>query len=382
MSARRRGTRGAATARRGGLVLLVLAGLTVAGCAPDAPQDILQPAGPNAQAADDLWNIVFPIAVAVFVLVQGLLIVAIWRFRKRPDDDETSLPKQTEGNTRLEILWTIIPALILAAVAVPTVQTIFDLAAEPDDALEVRVIGKQYWWEFEYLGAEGQGVVTSGQLHIPTDRPVYLHMESLSASVPDPGEVGPKTGLVAGGVLHSFWVPSLAGKQDVVPGQVRNLTIQADEPGMYEGQCAEFCGLSHSRMRFQVIAEPEEDFEAWLAAQAEPAVTAEQVGDPIVAQGEELFDTATCIACHAIRGYESPVDGSLAEVRIGPDLTHYASRTTLAGGFLPNTEEHLTDWLRDPQAVKPGTQMPNLVADGVLAEDEIEPLVRYLMTLE
>jgi cytochrome c oxidase subunit II len=138
---------------------------------------------------------VFPIAVAVFVLVQGILILAIWRFRRRSDDDDTELPKQVAGNTRLEILWTFIPAVILAGISVPTVATIFALAEEPgDDALHVRVIAKQYWWEFEYLGDEGQGVVTSGQLHIPTDRPVYLHMEALSAAIPDPGGVGPKDG--------------------------------------------------------------------------------------------------------------------------------------------------------------------------------------------
>ena len=384
MKARRSGAAPARglVARRWPIAVLGILALALAGCAPDAPQDILQPRGPSAQASHDLWLLVFPIAVAVFILVQGLLLVAIWRFRKRKDDDDNELPRQVGGNTRLEIIWTLIPAAILAAIAVPTITTIFDLANEPEDALEVRVIAKQYWWEFEYLGDEGQGVVTSGQLHIPAGRPVYLHMESLSASVPDPGEVGPKTGAVAGGVLHSFWVPSLAGKQDVVPGQVRNLTIAADEPGRYEGQCAEFCGLSHSRMRFQVIAEEEADFEAWLAGQAEPAEPVGDDADPLVAQGEELFDTATCIQCHAIQGYESPVDGSAAELRIGPDLTHFASRDKFAGAFLDLDRENLADWLRDPQEVKPGAQMPNLVEDGLLAEDEIEPLVEYLLTLD
>lgn len=384
MKARRSGAApaGGLVARRWRLGALAVLAVVLAGCAPDAPQDILQPRGPSAQASHDLWVLVFPIAVGVFILVQGLLLVAIWRFRKRKDDDDNELPNQVGGNTRLEIIWTLIPAAILAGIAVPTIATIFELAEEPEDALEVRVIAKQYWWEFEYLGDEGQDVVTSGQLHIPAGRPVYLHMESLSASVPDPGDVGPKTGAVASGVLHSFWVPSLAGKQDVVPGQVRNLTIAADEPGRYEGQCAEFCGLSHSRMRFQVIAEEEADFEAWLAAQAEPAEPVGDDADPLVAEGEELFDTATCIQCHAIDGYESPVDGSTAELRIGPDLTHFASRDTLAGAFLDNDRDNLADWLTDPQEVKPGSQMPNLIADGLLDEDEVEPLVEYLMTLE
>ncbi len=361
-------------------VLLVIAGL-IAGCAADAPQDALDPRGPSAQASHDLWNIVFPIAVVVFVLVQGLLLVAVWRFRKRRDDGD-ELPSQVHGNTRLEILWTLIPAVILAGIAVPTIDTIFDLAAEPDDALQVRVVAKQYWWEFEYLDDEGQGVITSGQLHIPTGRPVYLHLEALSASIPDPGGVGDKTGSVAQGVLHSFWVPRLAGKQDVVPGQTRNLTLEADEPGRYEGQCAEFCGLSHSRMRFQVIAEDPDEFTAWLDEQAQPVEPVDEDADPLVAEGEALFDTATCIQCHAIDGYESPVDGSTAELRIGPDLTHFASRDTLAGAFLENNRENLADWIRDPQDVKPGAQMPNLIEDGLLEEDEVEPLVEYLMSLE
>ena len=361
-----------------GAVVLV-AGL-LAGCAPDAPQDMLVPRGPSAQASHSLWTLVFPIAVVVFILVQGILLVAVWRFRKRDDDHE--LPSQVHGNTRLEILWTLVPAVILAGIAVPTIATIFDLAEEPDDALEVRVVAKQYWWEFEYLNDEGQGVITSGQLHIPAGRPVYLHLESLSAAVPDPGGVGDKTGSAAQGVLHSFWVPSLAGKQDVVPGQTRNLTIEADEPGRYEGQCAEFCGLSHSRMRFQVIAEEPDDFTAWLDGQAEPVEPVDAEADPLVAEGEALFDTATCIQCHAIDGYESPEDGSTAELRIGPSLTHFASRDTLAGGFIENNRENLAEWLRDPQDVKPGAQMPNLIEDGLLEEDEVEPLVEYLMSLE
>lgn len=371
--ARRRG-RARSTALR--VVMLAALALLLTACVADgAPQDTFSPRGPSAQQSLDLWNIVFPIAVGVFVLVQGMLILAVWRFRRRKDDDDSQLPPQVAGNTRLEILWTLIPAVILAAIAVPTVATIFSLAEEPPDALEVRVIGKQYWWEFEYLGDEGQGVVTAGQLNIPTDRPVYLHMESLSAAVPDPGGVEPKEGQAAAGVIHSFWVPQLAGKQDVFPGAVRNLTIQADQPGRYEGQCAEFCGLSHSRMRMQVLAQEPADFDEWLASQAEPVRMGEREG--LVATGEELFDSATCIACHAIRGYETS-DGRTAELRIGPDLTHFATRDTLAGAFLENNTENLSRWLENPQAVKEGAQMPNLQ----LSDDEIEALVAYLQSLE
>lgn len=355
-------------------LLLVLAVFALTACASDAPQNTFDPAGPVARQQLDLWNIVFPIAVGVFVLVQGMLLLAVWRFRQRPDDDG-QLPKQVAGNTRLEILWTLIPAVILASIAVPTIATIFSLADEPDDALQVRVIAKQYWWEFEYMGEEGQGVVTANQFNIPVDRPVYLHMESLSAALPDPGEVGPKTGPVAQGVIHSFWVPRLAGKQDVFPGQIRNLTIQADEPGSYEGQCAEFCGLSHSRMRFEVIAQEPAEFDAWLAAQAAPADSGGR--DGLAAQGEDLFGDLACINCHAIRGYET-ADGQAATARIGPDITHFAARDTFAGAVLDNEPEVVAEWLRNPQALKPGAQMPNLN----LSDEEIEALVAYLESLD
>ncbi len=357
------------------IALLALMGALLAACVPDAPQDALDPAGPIARQQDGLWNLVFPIAVGAFVLVQGALLIAVWRFRQRPDDDDTELPKQVAGSTKLEILWTLIPAVILAGIAVPTVAAIFELAQEPEDAMQVRVVAKQYWWEFEYLDEGKEGVVTSGQLHIPTDTPVYLTMESLSAQIPDPGGIEPKEGQVASGVIHSFWVPRLAGKQDVMPGGVENLTIQADEPGRYEGQCAEFCGLSHSRMRFQVIAQDEAEFNDWIAEQSETQDPGDREG--LAAEGEELFDTTTCIECHAIRGYETP-EGREADIRIGPDLTHFATRDTLAGGIVENNAENLEEWLRDPQAMKAGAQMPNLG----LSDDEIEALVAYLQSLD
>lgn len=361
---------------------IVLATLLLAGCATAntpgidgiLPQSAMDPAGPVARAQDDLWKLVFPIAVAVFVLVQGLILWAAFRFRDRGGDD---IPKQVAGNTRLELLWTLIPAVILVGIAIPTVGTIFELAEPPgDEALDVRVIGKQYWWGFEYLGQEGQGVVTANELHIPTNRPVYLQMQSLSAVQPDPGfDANPAVGMpVSDGVIHSFWVPRLAGKQDVVPAHTRTLMIQADEPGVYPGQCAEFCGLSHARMRFEVIAHEPAEFEAWLADQAEPAAPAGSQ----VAEGEELFATQQCVTCHAIQGYEGP-DGEVAQVRIGPNLTHFASRRKFAGGvFDVDDEAQLKAWLQNPQREKPGSQMPNLG----LSDEQIDALTAYLYSLE
>ncbi|MBW3605945.1 MAG: c-type cytochrome [Actinobacteria bacterium] len=363
-------------ARRRWAAWTVLLGLLMAGCGTrELPQSALNPAGPVARAQDELWDLVFWIAVGVFILVQGLILFAVFRFRDRGGDE---IPKQVAGNTKLELMWTIIPALILVGIAVPTVQTIFELAQEPgEEALDVRVIGKQYWWGFEYLDEDQQGVITANELHIPTGRPVFLRMQALSATQPDPGfDAAPEIGQgVSNGVIHSFWVPRLAGKQDVVPGHTRTLTIQADEPGLYPGQCAEFCGLSHARMRFDVIAHEPAEFDQWIADQAEPAEAAE---DGLAAEGEELFQSQQCIACHAIDGYEAAA-GTAAEVRIGPNLTHFASRRTFAGGvFDVNDEAQLKAWLANPQAVKAGSQMPNLG----LTDDQIDALTAYLYTLE
>jgi cytochrome c oxidase subunit 2 len=309
------------------------------------------------------------------VLVQGLILFAIFRWRDRGGDE---IPKQVAGNTRLELLWTFIPAAILVAIAIPTVTAIFSLSDEPaEGALSVRVVAKQYWWEFEYLGDEGQGVVTANELHIPTGREITLNMQSLSATTPDPGaDTPPDTvGDAGAAVVHSFWVPRLAGKQDVVPGHTRRMVIEADEPGIYPGQCAEFCGLSHARMRFEVIAHEPAEFDSWLAAQAEPV---QPSGGGLAAEGQEMFASAGCVTCHAINGYED-VAGQEAAIRTGPDLTHFASRRKFAGGWFDvDDEQQVKDWLANPQAVKAGAQMPNLG----LSQDQIDALTAYLYSLE
>jgi cytochrome c oxidase subunit 2 len=325
------------------LALVVLAALFAAGCAEDAPQDALDPQGPFARKADNLWDLVFWIAVAVFVVAEGLLLFILFRFRRRSADDR---PKQTHGNTRLEMAWTLAPAVILAAIAVPTVVTIVDLADEPEDAYEIEVVGHQWWWEFRY---PENGVVTANDLVIPNDRPVVLRITSVD-------------------VIHSFWVPRLAGKIDAVPGQTNDLLIQSDSADEFFGQCAEFCGESHANMRFRVISREQPDFDAWLAAQAQPARAVS--GD--AAAGQELFLQANlCAACHAI-------NGTSAAARVGPDLTHFMSRGTFAGAIFENNEENLNAWLDDPPAQKPGSLMP----DYDLTEEQIRNLVAFLQTLE
>ncbi|MBW3595280.1 MAG: cytochrome c oxidase subunit II [Actinobacteria bacterium] len=329
---------------------VALAGLLVivgTACAPDAPQDYINyQKGPIAEEADRLWDVTFAIAVAIFFIVELLLIYTIVRFRARPDREA----KQFHGNTKVEVILTVIPALILAGLAVPTVRTIFDLSSEPDDALQIKVTARQFWWEYEYEpeGTEDP-LVTANEMHIPVDTPVFLTLEGDD-------------------VIHSFWVPLLAGKQDVVPGRTNHMTIEADEPGVYRGQCTEYCGLSHANMRLRVIAHPQDEFDEWRDDQSEAA---DDPRDALAAEGEELFLEGECINCHAVQGTD-------AQARTGPDLTHFASRETFAGAMFENTTENLRQWLDDPPAMKPGAKMP----DYGLTTQEIDALVAYLQSLE
>jgi cytochrome c oxidase subunit 2 len=329
--------------------LCALAALAVvtSACANEAaPQDVLSPSGQFAREADRLWDIVFPIAVVIFFIVEGLLLYALFRFRRKPGREA----RQFHGNTRLEIVLTALPALILAGVAVPTVQTIFSQAEEPAGALQVEVEGRQFWWRFEYPEL---GVVTANELHIPVGQPVRLTIRGFD-------------------VIHSFWVPRLAGTIDVVPGRVNHLTIQADEPGEYWGQCKEFCGLSHGNMRLRVIAQSEQDFLAWVSDQQ---LDAQPPSGAAAQRGLELFQQ-TCTSCHAVAGLpNTPADD---RGLVGPNLTHFSSRRTFAGALLENNDANLRAWLDNPPAIKPGSVMP----DYNLTPEQIDDLIAYLRTLE
>jgi cytochrome c oxidase subunit II len=328
--------------RRLWLALAALAAF--AACAPNAPMDTLKPEGPVAAMQRDVWNFGFAGAVVVFFLVEGLLVFVCFRFRDRGQAGE---PKQTHGDTRLEIGWTIAPALLLAVLAVPTMTTLFKLQAEPTgNVLNVKLTGSQWWWKYEY---EGLNVTTANELHIPVNRPVKLTMTSTD-------------------VIHSWWVPKLAGKQDVVPGHENVLTIQGTEPGKtYLGHCTEFCALSHASMQLRVMTHTEADFQAWVREQAADRVAPTGAA----AEGERIFTQGQCVNCHAVRG-------TTAAGTTGPDLTHFASRTTFAGAAFPNTNEEVTRWLRDPPAMKAGSKMPNYH----LSDDEISKLVAYLEGLK
>ncbi len=356
---------------------LVALGLMLASCAPHASQDSLKPAGPYAKEIKDLFVPVFWVAVLVFVIVEGGIVLILVKYRHRKGRDR--MPPQLHGNTRLEIGWTILPAVILAFVTVPTVATIWDLARKPPaNALHVTVQGHQWWWGFVYTDDDmkttydDKGPITVADVMvIPAGRPVYLDLESVG------GLIGGATKAEADyAVIHSFWIPELAGKQDVVPNRTNHILMQADEPGTFFGQCAEFCGLQHGKMKVRVVALSQSDWEAWVANHQQPGVTPT---DPLATQGMDLFmnplsgDRGTCIACHTIGGINSGVNAA-------PNLTHFADPThqCFAGCDWETTDtEALKAWLHDPNAVKLGSKMPNYH----LTDDEIAALVAYLESL-
>lgn len=318
--------------------------LLLASCAKHAPQDTLKPKGPVAREINNLISPVFIVAGVVFVLVQFLAVYFVLKYRHRDDAPE---PVQVHGNTRLEIAWAVIPALILFTIAVPTIRTIFDLSHQPKNAINVTVIGHQFWWEIRY---DDYGFSTANELHMPTGKSVDITLKG------DPTDV-----------IHSFWIPPLAGKQDIIPGRTSHMHFQADDPGIYLGQCTEYCGLSHANMRARAVAHSPQEFDVWVQNQKLAAKTPDP-GTP-AADGEALFTAKGCAGCHTIVG--------VSQGTVGPNLTHLTSRSVFAGALFDLNADNLSRWLHDPPGVKPGAKMPNLG----LSTDEIAKLVAYLQTL-
>jgi cytochrome c oxidase subunit 2 len=327
----------------------VMGGLLAACGNRTLPQDALNPQGPVAKQEHSLWHGVFPIAVFVFLLVEGLIVYIVIRFRAKAADDA---PVQTHGNFRLELGWTILPALLLGVIGIITIKTVFDINRIPHgpDVVQVNVTGHRWWWEYSYPGLK---VTTANVMNIPIGKKVVLSMTS-------------------GDVIHSFWPPKLAGKVDVVPGQTNRMIIEAVKPDTYYGQCAEYCGTSHANMRLQVVAMTQADFDTWVSQQqAGPAVVATTTTstDPAV-QGANLFMTKGCSGCHTVNGVSAGA--------VGPNLTHLQSRTCFAGCLFDMNDQNLRRWLRNPPAEKPGSVMPNLN----LSETEITNLIAYLDSLK
>ncbi|MEA1903523.1 MAG: cytochrome c oxidase subunit II [Actinomycetota bacterium] len=320
----------------------------------DGPLTTFKPAGPNADRIDGLFWLTFWIATVIFFLVMGALVVMLVVFRDK-GDKEKKLPKQTHGHAGLEVVWTVIPALILAAIAVPTVTAVFDLTGCEDDSMRVEVTGHQWWFEYHY---PDQDIDTANVMVIPVGQEVCAEMTSAD-------------------VLHNFWVPALHGKRYLVPGQTTELRLEADETGEFWGHCAEFCGLSHSLMRARVQVVTQSEFDAWVSAQQKPTPLPAE-GTP-EGDGYQVFTNKGCVQCHTVRFDDDSASNVIdAAAFNGPDLTHFASRDVFAGASLPEQgqtyEQALKAWLADPPNIKPGSFMPNLA----LTSQEIDDLIVWL----
>jgi len=309
---------------------------------------------PQSVPAHDIFRLsifVLIITGAIFVTVCGLLLFVIIRYRRRSGDDDTE-PPQIYGSNQIELAWTVIPILIVVVLFLSTARIVFSVqnAQHPKNSLDVTVTGHQWWWEFTY---PKYNFVTANELHVP-----------VSSNQKDPMPTFMK--LVTADVDHSFWVPRLAGKTDLMAGQVNQMWIQPETAGLFLGQCAQFCGAEHAKMLIRVYAQTPEDFQKWVANQQKDAVN-----DPSVAAGRAVFEQNACINCHTIRG-------TVANGRFGPDLTHLMSRDTIASGTLPNTRANLEGWIKDPDSYKPGCLMPAMK----LSDRDIASITSYLMTLK
>lgn len=322
---------------------LVGASLLLSGCAWDGPQSTLVGRSDFAREILHVYGIITWISLGIAAVVVVVLAWVLVRFRERAG---AGVPPQVRGHALLEISWTVAPAVVLLIIAIPTIEVVFRTqGAPPRGALEVVVRGRQWWWEFYYPEYQ---LTTANELHLPAGRPAVLTLEG-----PD--------------VIHSFWVPKLGGKRDVVPGRVNRLTFTPDAPGDYLGQCAEFCGTAHANMGLRVIVDAADAFERWVANERAPAIPP---ADGPAADGARVYAASACVGCHTVRGVSAGV--------LGPDLTHFGGRTTLAAGMLPNTAENLAAWIRDPQRVKPGAKMPALG----LTEAQARAVAAYLLSLK
>jgi cytochrome c oxidase subunit 2 len=323
---------------------LVIGLAALQGCGGDYPQSALHPSSDFAHRLDGLFMQIFWWAVGVFVVVMGALFVTVVRWRERPG---AARPAEVHGSVVLEVGWTLAPALILVAIAIPTIRTIFvvDRPPEDDDALTLEVIGRQWWWEFRYPEL---GVVTANEAHVPVGRTIDVRLRSAD-------------------VIHSFWVPRLGGKRDLTPGRENQIWFTPDSVGVFWGQCAEYCGTAHALMGLRIIVDDDAGFERWVASERSPAASP---ADAAARAGQGLFMSNACVSCHTIQG-------TAAQGRFGPDLTHFGSRLTLGAGMLDNTLDNLARWIDSTQHVKPGNLMPEVE----LTEQQVRQLAAYLAGL-
>jgi cytochrome c oxidase subunit II len=322
-----------------------------------APQALADPTGTNifapqstpAKSILDLSTFVLTITGIIFVVVVILLAYSILKFRATSLTQDRE-PAQVYGSTQIELAWTIIPILIVVVLFLATARSIHAIqdAPEPDNAVDVTAIGHQYWWEFRYPKL---GIVTANEMHVPVSdvsHPTPTFMQLLSADTD-----------------HSFWIPELAGKTDLVPNHPNRMWMDPHRTGVFLGQCAQYCGTQHAKMLLRVSVDSTEDFEAWVRVQQQSAFQ-----DPSVMAGRQIFEHTACINCHT-------VSGTAADGRFGPDLTHLMTRTTIAAGAADNTPANLRLWLQDPDAIKPGSLMPAMK----LSDADLDAVVSYMETL-
>lgn len=328
---------------------VALAGLLAAlGC--DTPGTTLAHFGVSGSAEANLGVYLLAVSIIVVLVILGLLLVAAVRARGNRHEPGELLVATGGGLSWIMIGGIVVPSIILTVTFILTLVTLNAVAAPSRPmANTIRVTGHMWWWEIRYLGSSpDSGAVTANELHIPVGEPVRLELQSSD-------------------VIHSFWVPELAGKTDIIPGQTNVAWLEAKKPGVYWGRCGEYCGMQHANMELRVVAESPAQFHAWLAAQRKPAA---DPGSPAASAGKQVFLTSACASCHTVRG--TPAGGS-----VGPDLTHLASRLTIAGGMLANTRGNLAGWIADAQGIKPGVQMPTMAPKP----GQLEELVSYLQTL-
>jgi cytochrome c oxidase subunit 2 len=311
---------------------------------PLSPTNIFAPASTPAQSIFELSLFVLAIAAVIFIVVGGLLAYAVVRFRRRKDDDGRE-PAQVYGSTQVELAWTITPVIIVLVLFLASARFIFSVQAapRPPDALEVTVIGHQFWWEYRYPKLN---VVTANELHLPVGQKTFLTLLSADTD-------------------HSFWVPRLAGKTDLVPNQTNSMWIEPRETGLYLGQCAQYCGRQHAKMLLRVQVQSREDFTRWIQEQRAVARV-----DDTTSEGRKIFERTACINCHAVAG-------TVADGRFGPDLTHLMSRETIGSGIARNTPENLRRWIQRPDAFKPDSLMPPMG----LTEEQLDAVTAYLLSL-
>jgi cytochrome c oxidase subunit II len=301
--------------------------------------NIFKPLATPAQSEYHIALLVLAITGAIFVVVAGLIVYTIWRFRRKPGDDAKQEPPQVYGSNQIEVAWTVIPILIVFVLIGVSARVIAGVqnASPPPGMLKVTLIGHQWWWEVRY---PDYGIVTANEIHVPRATATYLELQSAD-------------------VIHSFWVPQLAGKTDLIPNRTNYAWIDPREPGIYLGNCAEYCGTQHANMLLRVVAQEPGDFKQWTVEQQKAAA------------GNAVFQSLSCVSCHAVKG-------TTAAGKFGPDLTHLMSRQTLAAGAITNTPENLREWVKNPQGAKPGSLMPSLQ----LTDEELGQVVSYLQTLK